>query len=338
MKRAMLNEAEMPSAREIICSHGPNPVASCSALRGMTDDRLDALDALRLLAVVGIVWFHMHALGSQIAYSALPALLVLSIALTTRRSSRGTLASRVYRRGQRLLTPWLFWSAIYGAVAIASAWRHHRLLSNEFDLTMLVTGTSLHLWYLPFVFLATLVTSLAYRVLIPLSPRVVATIGAVTGGLVLFATAYGPQVPIPCGQWKFGAAAIPLGLAIGMIELSGDSAAQRASSLTIAGVVVLCALTLVALGHGASAVPYGIGVPMVCAAISCKPRVPKAILPFFPLAIGIYLLHPLVASQVVFRISSRYHTATEINAVLVVILTAVLTLILRKSPFLRRFL
>jgi len=45
--------------------------------RRTVNDRNASLDYLRLLAAVGIVWFHSMATGNRVAYLALPFFLVL---------------------------------------------------------------------------------------------------------------------------------------------------------------------------------------------------------------------------------------------------------------------
>jgi hypothetical protein len=244
------------------------------------------------------------------------------------------------RRAGRLLVPWLFWSAVYGAVLLAQAFWHREPLSSLFPLPMLIMGTSLHLWYLPFAFLASLVAALACQALAGLSPRTVAAIGALGGGCVILAGSSCPALPAPLGQWLFGSAAIPLGLAIGSTArgVASERANQRADLLAIAAVVIIFALIASQLGPSDTALPYGVGVPLVCAALVWKPRLPGSILALTPLAMGIYVLHPLVAYKIVLRIGAFYDISSATQAVLLMIVSGLLTVALRQSSFLRRFL
>jgi peptidoglycan/LPS O-acetylase OafA/YrhL len=315
----------------------PAPLETATVVQG---DRVDGLDLLRLVAVGGIVWFHLHAPGYRIAYSGLPVLLVISIALSMARAARQPFSVFASRRAGRLLVPWLFWSAVYGAVLVAQAFWHREPLSSLFQLPMLIMGTSLHLWYLPFAFLASLAAALAWHALAGLSPRAVAAIGALSGGCLLLAASSSLAIPPPLGQWVFGSAAISFGLAIGSIGcgVASERSTQRGDLLAIAAAVVVFALIAGRLGPSDQALPYGIGVPLVCAALLWKPRLPRSVLALTPLAMGIYVLHPLVSSQFLGRIPSHYPTSSATRAVLVAIASALLTLALRQSSFLRRFL
>jgi hypothetical protein len=75
------------------------------------------VDYARLLAAVGIIWFHAQAPGSVFAYVALPFFLVL-LALPSKAS--------VSVKAQRLLVPFVSWSLIYALINIALAVKNNR--------------------------------------------------------------------------------------------------------------------------------------------------------------------------------------------------------------------
>lgn len=79
-------------------------------------ERIGHIDTLRIIAAVGIVWFHTEgAPYRQIGYAGLPIFLLIFFSLITRRSYAETATHFLRRRYERLLKPWLFWSAVYGA-------------------------------------------------------------------------------------------------------------------------------------------------------------------------------------------------------------------------------
>lgn len=145
---------------------------------------------------MGIVWFHSGATGHQIAYTALPFFLLL-LAMPT----RGTIQDRA----KRLLRPWLIWSAIFGAGEVLRAFLLGQELFGWFQPSMLLYGTMIHLWFLPFAFLAGyILTPLrAQPNLALLAPLIVAAFVAIAP--------HSLTPPFP--QWIFGAVPAVVGAA-----------------------------------------------------------------------------------------------------------------------------
>ena len=101
------------------------------------------VDYARFLAALGIVWFHTHAPGKELAYSALPFFLVL-LAMPSRADAG--------QRAKRLLLPFVTWSMIYAAEFTGLAMSKGNPPFGWWHTSMIVTGVSLHLWFLPFAF------------------------------------------------------------------------------------------------------------------------------------------------------------------------------------------
>lgn len=107
--------------------------------------RNGSVDLLRFAGAIGIILFHCGAAGSAIGLAALPVFVTLLVFYGAGRS--------IEHQAKRLLVPWLAWSGIYAALKIAQSLVTGTPLAEEFAPWMLLTGASLHLWFLSFSFL-----------------------------------------------------------------------------------------------------------------------------------------------------------------------------------------
>lgn len=132
------------------------------------------LDCLKIIAAFAIVWYHSEYPGWQVAYSGLVVFLILSTYFCVAPrvgSSLNRGLNGILLRARRLLLPWVFWFLIYSAWN----WAAGRALIG-FDggvVAGLLTGPSVHLWFLPFVFLILIfldqITPLMSRTVLALS-------------------------------------------------------------------------------------------------------------------------------------------------------------------------
>jgi fucose 4-O-acetylase-like acetyltransferase len=153
------------------------------------------LDYCRLAAALGIVWFHCKAPGQQVAYAALPFFIVL-LSLPSR--------SRWQDRARRLLIPFFIWSAVYAGLQVALAWQAGQPPLGWWQPSMLLTGTVIHLWFLPFAFFFALAAPVLSRAPLAATFPVLAA-GAL--GLI------GPLQTWPWYQWGFALVPALVGLA-----------------------------------------------------------------------------------------------------------------------------
>lgn len=161
----------------------------------MATARNGLIDYGRFVAALGIVWFHSQAPGNRIAYIALPFFLVLL--------SMPSSASLVVR-ARRLLVPFVTWSLIFGMLATALAVKNNDPPFSWWGWHMILTGTWIHLWFLPFAFVA--------AVLAPWFRHPLASLGAALLVAFLLAVEGAPDM-IPFGQWSFGAIPVLVGIA-----------------------------------------------------------------------------------------------------------------------------
>ena len=133
------------------------------ATNSVVKHRQASLELVRLIACLGIVWFHCGAPGASVGYGGLPALIMLSVALATVPGKPRPPMVTVRKQAVRLLLPWVFWCAIYGIWRVMSAIALRHPISTEFRAWMLLTGPAIHLWYLPFAFCFTCTVRLLHK-------------------------------------------------------------------------------------------------------------------------------------------------------------------------------
>lgn len=161
----------------------------------MKAERNGLIDYGRFLAALGIVWFHTQAPGFRVAYIALPFFLVL-LSMPS--------SSSVATRAKRLLLPFLTWSLVFAMLNTALSLKNQAPPFEWWRWTMILSGTWIHLWFLPFAFLAALVS--------PWLRHPLASLGAaVLVATMIVMNAY-PQT-VPFGQWAFGTIPVLTGIA-----------------------------------------------------------------------------------------------------------------------------
>ncbi|MEM8737337.1 MAG: acyltransferase family protein [Planctomycetota bacterium] len=216
--------------------------------------RYPLLDALRIVAMLDIVSVHING-AYFLAGIGLPVFIIVAVALGVRRPvlpRPADLPALGKKRAWRILWPWVFWSLFFGLNRVIwGVLDPERSIESFFYPWMLATGPSIHLWFLPFIFVAELVVLLG---LAPLRrvPTGVVVVGAVAlaiagvwwtgrtydgaGAMLAFkmdapeythrAIAYGWTVQ---KSWWFGLASVALGVAVGRtLSITGSAWPRRA--------------------------------------------------------------------------------------------------------------
>jgi peptidoglycan/LPS O-acetylase OafA/YrhL len=305
---------------------------------GERASRLSGVDVVRLVSVVGIVWFHLKAPGSEIAYAGLPILLLLSIALPVMNSKDGPLYGEAVRRGRRLILPWVFWSAFYALLALGIALRKQQFHLPEGHTYWMLIGSNIHLWYLPFAYFATLITLALQRQLVRFRGRDTCIALTLLGGVTLLGSsmvARAWRFEAPFGQWTYSIATLPFGLAIGIAlrRIRPTRAPIILGMVGLTAVATALAIALIGLGDRSTAISYGLGVPLACASFFWNPRLDTFSRVLTTLPMGIYLLHPLVF-LCVYRTGLTTPGGLAMPAA-VIVGSMALVLILRQTPLRR---
>jgi surface polysaccharide O-acyltransferase-like enzyme len=158
-------------------------------------ERNGLIDYGQFLAALGIVWFHTQAPGFLVASFASPFFLVL-LSMPS-----GTSPAT---RAKQLLLPFLTWSLVFAMLNTALSLKNQSPPFDWWRWNMILTGTWIHLWFLPFAFLATLVSPWLRHPLASLGLALLAAILIVLNGT--------PQT-VPFGQWAFGIIPVLVGIA-----------------------------------------------------------------------------------------------------------------------------
>ncbi|WP_197534757.1 acyltransferase family protein [Symmachiella dynata] len=235
------------------------------------------VDVARLLASVAIVVFHTpQAPMKTLTISGL-AYFILLLSFFPGENRAKPLDLK--KRATRLLVPWLVWCLFYGVVRLASGPPIH------FQLNSLLIGPTIHLWFLPFALLGSVICSCYLRATARLS---VGAQFALLIPCVLLSQAMlfipGGNFVAPFGQWLYSFPLIFLGLGIGLAE----SMTARAHGIAVAVVVLLCLFSWIVVGE----VSHFIGGIAVLLALPWKQKDLPRLRWLAGLSMGIYLLHP----------------------------------------------
>jgi peptidoglycan/LPS O-acetylase OafA/YrhL len=306
--------------------------------------RIANIERLRVLSAFAVASFHTHDwFPRSLGVVGFVILLLTFCVFVANKPEPYDLTNVLKRKAYRLLKPWLFWSLIYGALGLVKMVYLNVPFSDVFSPIMLLIGTRIHLWFLPFAFVAALFLALIHRRIgnVPVSFNIVTatSIGAlcVLGCSVIYSRL---QPPTPLAQWNLGLPAIPLGFAIGRITLLQKVEDRRnlyvfvilSTAAACTAYIVLAWLYYDAwLDYGIIfAVRYCISVTVVCSALHWRGNYDPISRKLASLSYGIYLVHPLV---LVFL----YHLGISAQNPLVLLfvvlcISASITLILKKTP------
>ena len=265
--------------------------------------RNGSLDLVRLPAAFGVVLFHIHAPGADLGYSGLAYFLILVPALGLPSSAVVSPVGFLQARARRLLLPWVIWSAIFALLGVVLWCTTQRPLAEIFYPWMLVTGASLHLWFLPYAFLASLCLPAIRRGVTGLSRPAFAL--PLAASLLLLLASFAPALHSasdpPLAQWGYGLPSLLAGLAWGLACLRGGN--PWPVGLAVLAVIGLAA----ALGWqaGALQLAIGFGAVLACTALPLPPSPLTAFCARH--SMGVYLVHPLCASALVRTLPIDHH-------------------------------
>lgn len=253
--------------------------------------RNGTIDFMRLVAAGGIVMFHAQAPGQAFGLAGLHFFLMLIPVLHFASSGPPkTIAETVSEKASRLLLPWLTWSAIFGSLKLAEVASTNATLEQEFFLWMLATGPAIHLWFLPFAFIASVICSYLvtpFRALVALSswsgPMVALASLSVA---VIIAQTTDPYNTPPLAQYLAAFPALLSGFAF-------------ASLTTIRQKALLCAMitgvaAILGWTNGLLQLSVASAALLFCAAVPRKASLFSSLAA--SISLTVYLAHPLVLS------------------------------------------
>ncbi len=211
------------------------------------------------------------------------------------------------RKAGRLLKPWLFWSIVYAGLGLAKMIHENLSFSEVFSPAMLLTGTRIHLWFLPFAFVAALLLVLIHRRIVGIPDSYTITTAISIGALCVFGCSIIQShlhPPTPLAQWILGLPAIPIGFAIGRIKiLQRTEDRKKYFMFIILSALAACVGCVVfdRLSHGVwlnysskFAIRYFVSLVIFCSALHWRGKLDPLSASMASLSYGIYLIHPLV--------------------------------------------
>ena len=261
--------------------------------------RVWSLEYLRVAAAFAVVWFHHVAVPFRwIGPAGLAVFLLISFSLLARAATDLSPAAFAATRARRILLPWLFWSAVYLALGLLREW-HSGV--PQIQPWMLATGFSLHLWYLSYLFVFSVLVY-TVRWCFPAADGFVgAGLCALLGLLLFLANGVLLSGAVPYDQWLSALPTTLLGCVLGRIALVHSTAKRRALvAALLAGAAVVSFLRLVVPGRqgfDAFQVLFGLAAFCVVGGLPLPPVAAVRVLA--PLTLGIYVVHPLVMEVVV---------------------------------------
>jgi len=224
------------------------------------------LEILRIAAAFGIVLLHSGHDTWEIGYGGLVVFLILSSYFATAHAKPGaTFGQILSKRASRLLAPWAVWMVLYGARNHFFADRNI-LETDRGWINGVLAGTQIHLWYLPYMFVATVGLDLVV-------PRVskklfgwAAGLGAIA--VLASATLWRPWAELhgyPTVQYCHAVAGVLIGI------LFGCRFQIKPSDFWSLLLAVFAAIGLTLARHvGGVAVPYLTGT-VLCSAVLIRP-------------------------------------------------------------------
>ena len=292
------------------------------------------IDRLRVLSALGVVWFHTEGLpGRSYAYAGLPIFIMTYFMFIANAKSRD-FSYLLNRKFKRIIIPWFFWSVVYGLVIVIKS-----ILKKEscFESHMFLVGPSLHLWYLPYVFLLGALV-LLIKNYVRYSFIFYYTISNLIFAFLLILTplisrSFDLWTPFP--QWLFGLSSVLMGLIAGFILMENN----KYKFLIFLPLLLFLISILLNLKLG-----LGVRVTHVTAftlfvLAFCFVGYETNLFERFlsSLTYGIYLVHPLIIS-----IFNYMGFNSKVNIfvylILVFMVSGILTYFLRKNKYTMRFI
>jgi surface polysaccharide O-acyltransferase-like enzyme len=248
--------------------------------------RNQAIEALRVLAAFGVVCFHNDGPMRSVAYAGLSIFIILTMHFETGLNYDRHV--RVSVLAKRLLVPWCFWFVAFAGLNVALG---QPALVNDANLVEVVfTGSSLHLWYLPFIFLAVVVVSVSKQNV----SRLTLLLWSTAGSLVVFLLVpiwrpWSLGVGPPVAQYLHALTPLLFGVVIGTRQ---SHPMGRLALLT----VLVAATVLAAMPYRGVALPHLIAGLLVLTALHLKSQPPAWLRAegISRYMLGVYLIHPAV--------------------------------------------
>ncbi|MBC7784040.1 MAG: acyltransferase [Burkholderiales bacterium] len=263
------------------------------------------LDGMRGLAILGVIWLHAAAtLPEGAGMFAVPFFVIVAMVMTARsvvRHPEQSTAAYVGKRIARLYPAFLFWCLVYEAIRQAKALQTGGIGSIRIDMRGFVGGTYEHLWFVPFLLLATMIIVPLVKLTSRSVPaqRTVAVM-VIVAAIILSILPVPPQIQMLEGPWKcirasyWALPAMLTGIAIAMLGMNRRAELRVPPALGYAGIVLLVASTAVQWHATDPWLPAatlgGLGALWIAMSGIASPLLPRMAW-LGAMSLGIYLSH-----------------------------------------------
>lgn len=285
------------------------------------------IEALRIISAFGIVWFHSNADGHDISYSGLVTFLILSMYLAGSESI--SIIESIVKRFNRLIIPWMIWFAIYGAVNSLAG---KPLVDSSNGLVAgILAGTRIHLWYLPYMFVALIIFDALRR---HMAENYIAIGSAIFAIFAFISVPYWHQISIlngyPYAQY---AHALP-GLFIGVFYLYY---LKLPSVISRSLLIIIFLLAYLRIPYEGIGIPYTLGIcaGYVIVSRSAESKVPKFLGALGKYSFGIYFIHVL-SLRLIGRFDFIYGSLVPVSAFLLSLI--IIVVISKISPRMAKYI
>ncbi len=263
------------------------------------------IDRLRVIASFGIICFHSQTgLLKLIGYVGLPVFVMITFGLGTintnvtlvgpvRTVLKGFLSAKIHR----LIIPYIAWVVIYwGWGWFRMITGHGEIIESQLTIFFPLYGTSIHLWYLPFVFTGLILFSTC-KLYYPLSGFTALVIFL----LLMMFTSIAPAVffnqnkmPLPLPQILFALPPLFVGLIISdMTNVKGNIK----YCLTFFFIIFTFFVhLLIKKEFDLNLLLLPIAFLLVVFCIKFPGKSGKIVKELSPLTFGIYLVHPIIVA------------------------------------------
>lgn len=284
--------------------------------------------SIEMARVLSIIWIViLHATRQGWGSGGVIVFLAISIGLIKPDKKFG-LCDITKSRAKRLIIPWLAWCAIYGSTAII----HYFIEGNRKPLqpSMLLYGPEIHLWFLPFLFLTTVIAiPIAYNLPRNSNGRRLFMVAALTiTCIIIFAMGYLIQSGIintyPFVQWAEAAPGFGLGVFYLVVKVERN---PKTWIMLMAMCVLVCDAFAWRVFGSDFAGPIACAVVALAATwLLVKFEAPSGLRAVASLTFGVYLGHILVL-----RITSNVFRVTNptLNVLFAIVGSAVLAVGIR---------
>ncbi len=248
----------------------------------------------RVIAIMGVVWFHADGPYRFLSPAAMIAFVIFGCAFIKRTESAAQFGTALRSRAERLLLPWLVWSVIYGALRCFEAYRNGEPLLNWWEPSMWLYGTWVHLWFLPMLFFVTVVVLLLDVSEAKTRKRLVEPFGwMLVAGSPIWVQFELMDLGKPFHQWSAVVTAVGIGILMRGIRPGAEGVWKRVGLILIVNTVALGVAALTMSTHTDYLLKHAMGALAIVAWIPLVKgsRVGVAL---GALTMTVYLAHPLI--------------------------------------------